>query len=185
MNTNSSFQHSWVIVLIHPVSCLRNNKYMKTWIKTQFKSVINRFFLIYGRILSINIIQGKLNFDIQCLIYIPSANTTFSCKHGEYLRFFWSEEMEDDLYLLHDEDILASLDLYSVVQVSVQDNKIMDRELKVSDMECLSSPETPATVSGAKRFKSVSELELNEFQDSQQTTSTTKNHKLGHSFVSR
>ena len=62
------------------------------------------------------------------------------------------EEMEDDLYLLHHEDILAYLDLSSLVRVSVQDNKIMERELKVSDMECLPSPETPATASGAKRF---------------------------------
>ena len=91
------------------------------------------------------------------------------------------EEMEDDLYLLHDEDILASLDLSSLVPVSVQDNRIMERELKVSDMECLPSPETPATASGAKRFKSVSELdlELNEFQDARQSTSTTKNTKWG------
>ena len=50
------------------------------------------------------------------------------------------EEMEDDLYLLHHEDILAYLDLSSLVRVSVQDNKIMERELKVSDMECLPSP---------------------------------------------
>ena len=78
--------------------------------------------------------------------------------------------MEDDLYLLHDEDILASLDFSSLVPVSVQDNKIMERELKVSDMECLPSPEIPATASGAKRFKSVSELELNEFQDARQST---------------
>ena len=89
------------------------------------------------------------------------------------------EEMEDDLYLLHDEDILASLDFSSLVPVSVQDNKIMERELKVSDMECLPSPEIPATASGAKRFKSVSELELNEFQDARQSTSTKKNTKWG------
>ena len=89
------------------------------------------------------------------------------------------EEMEDDLYLLHDEDILASLDFSSLVPVSVQDNKIIERELKVSDMECLPSPETPATASGAKRFKSVSELELNEFQDARQSTSTKKNTKWG------
>ena len=95
------------------------------------------------------------------------------------------EEMEDDLYLLHDEDILASLDFSSLVPVSVQDNKIMERELKVSDMECLPSPEIPATASGAKRFKSVLELELNEFQDARQSTSTTKKHKMGHSLVSR
>ena len=89
------------------------------------------------------------------------------------------EEMEDDLNLLHDEDILASLDFSSLVPVGVQDNKIMERELKVSDMECLPSPEIPAAASGAKRFKSVSELELNEFQDARQSTSTKKNTKWG------
>ena len=39
---------------------------------------------------------------------------------------FVGGEMEVELYLLYDEDILASLDLSSMVPVSVQDNKIME-----------------------------------------------------------
>ena len=97
---------------------------------------------------------------------------------------FNAYEMEDDLCLLHGEDILASLDLSIFVPVSVQDSKIMEREIKVSDMKCLPSPETPATASGAKRFKSVLELELHEFQDARQSTAK-KPHKMGHSLVSR
>ena len=65
-------------------------------------------------------------------------------------------EMEAELYLLYDEDILASLDLSSLVPVSVQENKIMEKEIKVSDIHCLPSPETPATAIGPKRFKSIS-----------------------------
>lgn len=47
------------------------------------------------------------------------------------------KEMEAELYLLYEENILGSLDLSSLVPVSVQDIKIMEKELKVSDMECL------------------------------------------------
>ena len=83
--------------------------------------------------------------------------------------------MEAELYLLYDEDFLASLDLSSLVPVSVQDNKIMEKELKVSDIDCFPSPETPATAIGPKRFNSVSELELNEYQDARQSTSTKRN----------
>ena len=36
------------------------------------------------------------------------------------------EETEAELYQLYDEDILASLDLSSIVPVSEQDNKIME-----------------------------------------------------------
>ena len=38
-------------------------------------------------------------------------------------------EMEAELYLLYDENILASLDLSSLVPVRGQDNKIMEKEL--------------------------------------------------------
>ena len=64
------------------------------------------------------------------------------------------EETEADLYLLYDDDILASLDISSLVPVSVQDDKIIEKELKV--MECL--PVTRATAIGPNRFKYVSEF---------------------------
>ena len=91
------------------------------------------------------------------------------------------EKMEDDLNLLHDEDILASIDLSSLVQVSVQDNKIMERGLNVKGpiSDGIPSTETPATASGARLFKSVSELELNEYQDARQSTSIKRNTKWG------
>ena len=60
--------------------------------------------------------------------------------------------MDGELYILYDEDILASRDLSSLIPVSVQDNKIMEKELKVSDIDCLPSPEIP------KRYNSVSSV---------------------------
>ena len=66
------------------------------------------------------------------------------------------EETEAELYLLYDDDILASLDISSLVPDSVQDDKIIEKELKV--MECLPSPVIRATAIGPNRVKYVSEF---------------------------
>ena len=100
---------------------------MKTRIKTQFKSVINRLLLICKRISSINIIQVALYFDIHVHIYrLLTLLTRVNIANTFGAFDLVVEETEAKLYLLYDEDIIAYLDLSSIVPVSVQDNKIME-----------------------------------------------------------
>ena len=75
-------------------------------------------------------------------------------------------EMEAELYLLYDENILASLDLSSLVPVRGQDNKIMEKELSFRHWMPSITWDTCDWI-GPKRFKSILELE---YQDARQST---------------
>lgn len=102
--------------------------------------------------------------------------------YGDFDVGLLSEEMDAELYLLYDEDILASLDLSSLVPATEQDTEMI-YELKKSDMEGLPPPQTPVcppeSKPEAKRFRSVSEVELKQFQDARHSKSTKRNTKWG------
>lgn len=62
---------------------------------------------------------------------------------AEYGDFNISEN-EPELYLLLDNDILASLDLPFMAPVSVEETKEVEAALEISDMEGLPRPGVPA-----------------------------------------
>lgn len=94
---------------------------------------------------------------------------------AEYGDFNISEN-EPELYLLLDNDILASLDLPFMAPVSVEETKEVEAALEISDMEGLPRPGVPAP---PKRFKSMTEEQIQMFEDSRQSNSTKRNTKWG------
>ncbi|XP_061176184.1 uncharacterized protein LOC133185142 [Saccostrea echinata] len=90
---------------------------------------------------------------------------------------------DDDplLYLLFDNDILAALDLPFMAPASVEETEEVEKELKMSDMEGLPSPgmPTPPPPPPSKRFKSMTEEDLKQFEDSRQSISTKRNTQWG------
>lgn len=94
---------------------------------------------------------------------------------------FGNFEMSDvDLYFLLDEELLASLDFSSMVPQSVEESIEMEKDLKISDMEGLPCPGVPVlTPPPPKRFKTVSENDMQQFQDARQSASTKRSTKWG------
>lgn len=89
---------------------------------------------------------------------------------AEYGDFNISEN-EPELYLLIDNDILASLDLSFMAPVSVEGTEEVENALQISDMEGLPKPAgVPAPP--PKRLKSMTEEQLQMFEDSRQSNST-------------
>lgn len=118
------------------------------------------------------VIQLSCPFALSLYMYMKMA---------EYGKFeVGGEDITDELFLLFDNEIMENLDLSNLEAISDKSEiSEMCEELEKPALTCLPKPETPAQAAEPKRFRSFTENELQEFQDSRQSCSTKKNTKWG------
>lgn len=84
------------------------------------------------------------------------------------------DEYELEVYILFDNDMLASLDLIFMAPASVEEAEKVENTPKMSDKKGLPSLRVPLP---SKIFKSTPEKQLPMFEDSRQSNSTERNTK--------